>query len=104
MNTLFTAFWYNHQVKLTRPPVGPPQETVLYGPLCMNIDVVRDKCLLPNLHRGEQVVIHPVGAYNVTQSMQFIEMKPAVVLVSPKGEVKLIKRRETMEDMVAMES
>ena len=68
------------------------------------IDVVRDKCLLPNLHRGEQVVIHPVGAYNVTQSMQFIEMKPAVVLVSPKGEVKLIKRRETMEDMVAMES
>ena len=104
VNLLYTSTWYDLNVSPTQHYSGAWEDVILYGPLCMNIDVVREKCLLPNLHRGEQVVIHPVGAYNVTQSMQFIEMKPAVVMVSGKGEVKLIKRRETMEDLVSLES
>lgn len=104
VNLLYTSTWYDLAVAPTQYYSGTWEEVVLYGPLCMNIDVVRERCLLPNMHRGEQVVIHPVGAYNVTQSMQFIEMKPAVVMVKPSGEAVLIKRRETMEDMVALES
>lgn len=120
VNLLYTSTWYDLKVAPTQYYSGTWEEVILYGPLCMNIDVVREKCLLPNLHRGEQVVIHPVGAYNVTQSMQFIEMKPAVVmvrqstgdgdpkggtpqLISGKSEVRIIKRRETMEDIVALE-
>ena len=104
VNLLYTSTWYDLKVAPTQYYSGTWEDVILYGPLCMNIDVVRDKCLLPNLHRGEQVVIHPVGAYNVTQSMQFIEMKPAVVLISGKSDVRIIKRRETMEDMVALEA
>lgn len=104
VNLLYTSTWYDLAVSPTQYYSGTWEEVVLYGPLCMNIDVVRERCLLPNMHRGEQVVIHPVGAYNVTQSMQFIEMKPAVVMVKSSGEVVQIKRRETMEDMVALES
>jgi len=104
VNLLYTSTWYDLKVAPTQYYSGTWEDVILYGPLCMNIDVVRDKCLLPNLHRGEQIVIHPVGAYNVTQSMQFIEMKPAVVMISGKSDVRVIKRRETMEDMVALES
>ena len=56
-----------------------PEATVLYGPLCMNIDVLREQVQLPPLSVGDRVVFRNVGAYNVTQWMQFITMRPAVV-------------------------
>jgi hypothetical protein len=35
-----------------------------------------------------------VGAYTFTQSMQFIHLRPACVLISEGGEVELIRRRK----------
>jgi diaminopimelate decarboxylase len=40
-----------------------------------------------------------VGAYNVTQWMQFIEYRPAVVLVGEDGKVELIREREDLTDV-----
>ncbi|NOZ00832.1 MAG: diaminopimelate decarboxylase, partial [Deltaproteobacteria bacterium] len=42
VNTLFTAFWYKHDVIPAQEFAGTPEPTVIFGPLCMNIDVVRD--------------------------------------------------------------
>ena len=42
----------------------------------MNIDMVRDQILFQPLHTGDRVVIRHVGAYNVTQWMQFITERP----------------------------
>ena len=69
---LFTGFWYNHEVKPLRPLDGHAEETVLYGPLCMNIDVLRSSVMLPPLNVGDALLISSVGAYNNTQWMQFI--------------------------------
>jgi diaminopimelate decarboxylase len=55
------------------------------------------------MSRGDHLVIHPVGAYSVTQWMQFIEMRPAVVLIQQGGNVKEIRRRETVDDINSME-
>ena len=52
VNLLFTAFWYNHEVTPTHQLNGKPEETVLYGPLCMNIDVVREAIQFPLLKKG----------------------------------------------------
>ncbi|MBS1988970.1 MAG: alanine racemase [Cyanobacteria bacterium SZAS LIN-3] len=100
-NLLFTAYWYNHQVELVTPPRGPPEETVLYGPLCMNIDVVRSSVQLPPLQVGDTMVISPTGAYNNTQWMQFIEYRPNVVLVHEDGDVSVIREAENLQSMVA---
>ena len=62
VNLLFTAFWYNHEVKPLRPLDGIAEETVLYGPLCMNIDLVRASIMLPPLNVGEPLIIRPAGA------------------------------------------
>jgi diaminopimelate decarboxylase len=70
----------------------------------MNIDIVRENCLLPTMRKGDSLVIHPVGAYNVTQWMQFIEMRPAVVLIKPDKTVKQIRRKETVDDINSFES
>ncbi len=103
VNVLFTSFWYRHDITPTTPPRGLPEPTVLYGPLCMNIDVVCDNLMLPPLEVGSRVVIGPVGAYNVTQSMQFIHLRPAVAMIHESGEHDVIRRAETLDDLVVGE-
>jgi diaminopimelate decarboxylase len=100
---LFTAFWYNHRVTPTRLLQGRPEETVIYGPLCMNIDVMRNSIMLPPLSIGDALVFSPVGAYNNTQWMQFIEYRPNVVLIDAQHQVSVIRRAENLEVVSAQE-
>jgi diaminopimelate decarboxylase len=103
VNVLFTSFWYKHDVVPVRPKTGTPEPTVIYGPLCMNIDVVRDNIMLPPMDVGEQLVFRHVGAYNVTQWMQFITYRPAVVMVGTDGRHELLRRAENLETILAQE-
>ena len=103
-NLLFTAFWYRHDVVPAQEVGGLAEPTVLYGPLCMNIDVLRDSVSLPPLSVGDRLVFRNVGAYNVTQWMQFIALRPAVVMVGRSGEVAVIRRPETVDDINAHEA
>jgi diaminopimelate decarboxylase len=103
VNILFTSFWYKHDLVPAqdfRPTLEP---TVVHGPLCMNIDVVRETMLLPPMKVGERVVFRNVGAYNVTQWMQFITYRPAVVLVGRDGQHALMRRAEDLQAVVAQE-
>lgn len=99
INILYTTTWYQPSIYPAAEPVAGMQPTTVYGCLCMNIDVIREEASLPDLRAGDAVVIHPVGAYNITQSMQFIAYRPAVVIVAPDRQVHLIRRRETLEDV-----
>jgi diaminopimelate decarboxylase len=103
VNLLFTAFWYNHDVVPAQDFRGMLEPTVLYGPLCMNIDVMRDSVSLPPLSPGDRVVFRNVGAYNMTQWMQFITLRPAVVMIGDGGKVGLVRRAETVEDFKTFE-
>jgi diaminopimelate decarboxylase len=69
----------------------------------MNIDVVRESISLPLLNKGDHVVVHKVGAYNMTQWMQFIQMRPNVVMIDTGGEVHLIRELESLETMLRYE-
>ncbi len=101
VNLLFTGFWYDHQVKLTAPKTGQPTDTVLYGPMCMNIDVLRRSVSLPPLVVGDVLMFGPVGAYNNTQWLQFIEYRPNVVLIHSDGQHSVIR---AAEDLAVMNS
>jgi diaminopimelate decarboxylase len=103
VNILYTATWYDFDVTIDRPIPGAPVPSLLCGPLCMNIDVVRERAMLPPLPRGTRLMIAPVGAYNVTQWMQFIAYRPAVVLISEAGAVEVIRAREDLADLEACE-
>jgi diaminopimelate decarboxylase len=100
VNLLYTSTWYRFTVELDRPTAGEPEPSVLYGPLCMNIDVVDEAVPLPPLERGQRVILSPVGAYNVTQWMQFIQYRPAVVLVGEQGQVELIRAAEGLSHVL----
>jgi diaminopimelate decarboxylase len=103
VNILFTSFWYDHRITPAQPFTHYSEETMLYGPLCMNIDVIRENVSLPLLNKGEHVVIHSVGAYNMTQWMQFITLRPRIVMIDPKNKVHVIRERETMAAVNDME-
>lgn len=103
VNVLFTAFWYNHKVQTTRPLQGVAEDTVLYGPLCMHIDIVRSSIMLPPLTVGDTLVISPVGAYNNTQWMQFIEYRPNIVMIHADKRVSIIRKAEDLSVVTAQE-
>ncbi len=103
INVNITAWWYKQKVIPTHPFPGTYQNTVFFGPLCMNIDVIRPTVPFPDLHAGDRILITPVGAYNVTQWMQFIEYRPNVVLINETGKVDLIREKENLSDVIHRE-
>jgi len=104
VNILFTSFWYDHKITPAQPFSHYAEDTVLYGPLCMNIDVIRDNVSMPLLNKGDNIVIHNVGAYNMTQWMQFITTRPKVVMIDKEGNTHIIRKGETLETIKDMES
>ncbi|NPA37571.1 MAG: diaminopimelate decarboxylase [Chlorobi bacterium] len=100
VNMLFTSFWYEHEIYPAKGETQFTEETTIYGPLCMNIDVLRAAIDFPVLKSGDNFVIKRVGAYNMTQWMQFIHNRPAIVLIDEKGESHLIREHETLETIM----
>ena len=99
VNLLFTSFWYKFEIEIDREVQGLNETCVIYGPMCMNIDVIDEGSLFPLLKRGTRLIISRVGAYNNTQWMQFIGYRPNVVLVSGNGVVEIIREAEDITDI-----
>ncbi len=99
VNLMFTSFWYDHDIRPVKPVSLQTEETSLCGPLCMNIDVLRNSLMFPLLKKGDHFVIKRIGAYNNTQWMQFITLRPNVILISENGTTHQIRRNETIESV-----
>jgi len=103
VNLLFTSFWYEHIIVPAQPFSHHTEETAIYGPLCMNIDVLRENIDFPLLKKNDHVVIKRIGAYNMTQWLQFITLRPRIVMIDEKGKSHLIRKNETLEVFKAFE-
>lgn len=99
INLLYTAAWYQFDVRPSRHVNAAAVPSRLYGPLCMAIDVIRENVDLPPLAAGDVLSLHPVGAYNAVQWMQFINYRPAVVMIGTDGKPELIRAREALADI-----
>ncbi len=96
MNMMSSIQWYRYKFQTAEDAGMTVEDTMVYGGLCMNIDVINQSLSLPPVRRGELLVIPHVGAYNLSQSWQFIYLRPAVIALDD-GEVHVIKRAETRE-------
>ncbi len=104
LNSLFTSLWYDHKISPAQKNGDQKEDMVMFGPLCMNIDVVRESITLPVLQKGDQVVVHKVGAYNMTQWMQFITLRPNIVMIDIENDTHIVRKAETMEYVQQLES
>ena len=96
VNILFTSFWYKHKIIPAQPTPQFTENSSIYGPLCMNIDCIREEILFPSVKVNDNLVIYNVGAYNMTQWMQFITYRPAVILINESGSIDVIRQAETL--------
>ncbi|MCE1188665.1 MAG: alanine racemase [Ignavibacteria bacterium] len=103
VNILFTGFWYKHKISVAQDSGYHTEEATIYGPLCMNIDCIRESIILPTLNRGDQLVIEYAGAYDVTQWMQFITLRPNIVMIMSDGSVELIRKAESLDYIMQQE-
>jgi diaminopimelate decarboxylase len=73
------------------------------GKHCESGDVLIDSVTLPEPRRGDLLAVPATGAYTLAMSSNYNGLpRPAAVLVS-KGEVRLIRRRETIDELLAHE-
>jgi diaminopimelate decarboxylase len=66
--------------------------------------VVRDAVNFPPVKVGDELVIERVGAYNMTQWMQFITFRPNVVLIDTEGKTHIIRNKENLETLTCIEA
>ncbi len=103
VNMLFTSFWYEHEIYPAKEISSNAEDTTIFGPLCMNIDVIRSAVKFPLMQKGDNYVIKRVGAYNMTQWMQFITLRPNIILIDKEGKTHIIRNKETNESLTSHE-
>ncbi|HKK63852.1 MAG TPA: hypothetical protein VJ951_14905, partial [Bacteroidales bacterium] len=103
VNMLFTSFWYEHNIVPAQDHQQDTEDTSIYGPLCMNIDVIRSAVQFPLLEKDDHVVINRIGAYNMTQWLQFITYRPKIIMINNEGKPEIIRDNENYESMNSLE-
>jgi len=80
-------------------------ETVsVAGMHCESGDVLIDDVLLPTPHRADLLAVPATGAYTLAMSSNYNGVgRPAAVLVRD-GEARVIRRRESVDDLLALEA
>jgi diaminopimelate decarboxylase len=74
------------------------------GKHCESGDVLIESVALPEPRRGDLLAVPATGAYTLAMGSNYNAVpRPAAVLVS-NGAARLIRRRETLDDLLALES
>ena len=83
---------------------APAQETVtLVGKFCESGDYLIRDIALPRLATGDIVAIPSSGAYGPSMASNYnLNPRPAIVVVKG-GDARLIRRRETYDDMMRLD-
>ena len=95
-----------HEVEVSRQGAqGPDTETVeqsVVGNICESGDILAKNRQLPLLHEGDVLGVLDAGAYGFVMSSSYNQRcRAAEILIQADGSVRLIRRRETLEDLAA---
>jgi diaminopimelate decarboxylase len=86
-----------------RPGAEHASEYAVCGKCCETGDVARYDALLPELGVGEILAVAATGAYGYSMASNYNRQpKPAVVGVE-NGEIRVLARRESYEDLIRLE-
>ena len=98
---LYSAY---HNVEPVALRAGEVRQYELVGPICESADVVARDRMLPPLDVGDLVAIRDAGAYGSAMASNYNRHPlPSEVLVDD-GSWRVIRRRQTIDDMTALES
>jgi diaminopimelate decarboxylase len=88
----------------SRADAEPDDAFAIAGKHCESGDVLIERVELPRPHRGDILAVPVTGAYTLAMSSTYNAVpRPAAVLVS-NGETRVIRRRETVDDLLGLEA
>ncbi|MCR9200294.1 MAG: diaminopimelate decarboxylase [Planctomycetaceae bacterium] len=92
-----------HHISVLGKENAPHDRVVdVVGSLCENNDKFAIERSLPEIERGDLLVIHDSGAHGHAMGFQYNgKLRSAELLLKENGEVELIRRAETYEDYFA---
>ena len=89
---------------------NPLIDTVVAGPLCESGDVFTQQeggkvetRALPEVKPGDYLVLHDTGAYGASMSSNYNSRPLLPEVLFDNGEPRLIRRRQTIEELLALE-
>ena len=103
MNDLIRPSLYKAYHKIEVLSDGEVSKANIVGPVCESGDFFAKDIDIPTTNHGDLVIIHSAGAYGFVMSSNYNSRpRPAEVAIID-GKDKLIRRRESFEDLIALE-
>ncbi len=107
-NTLARPMLYDsfHDVEIYRKNFDgqkiEEKEQTIVGNICESGDIIAKNRVLPVIKENDIIAMLDAGAYGFSMSSNYTQrLKPAEVLIQKDGSAKLIRRRDTFDDIFA---
>lgn len=107
-NALSRPMMYDsfHDVEIYRQGAGAEedsQEQSIVGNICESGDILAKDRKLPVIKTGDTIAMLDAGAYGFAMASPYTQrLRPAEVLITKDGSARLIRRRETIEDVMRL--
>ncbi len=92
-----------HRIEPVQPRSGPIGTWEFVGPLCESSDVVGRDRALPPLEVGDLVAVRDAGAYGSAMSSTYNRRPLPCEVMVEEGRWEVVRRRQTVDDMTALE-
>lgn len=94
----------HHDVEIYRPSEVKSvksEKVNIVGNICESGDIIAKERVLPEIFEGDVLGVMDAGAYGYCMASNYNNrLRPAEVLITEKGNAKLIRRRDTLEDVM----
>jgi len=105
MNDLVRPSLYGsfHAIREVTPKGRPELNVDVVGPICESGDFLARDRDIPGVESGELLAVFSAGAYGFTMSSNYNSRPRAAEVLVDGDKVTLARRRETYEDLIALE-
>ena len=94
---LYSAF---HEIEPVAPRRGDPITADIVGPVCETTDTLGVARVLPPVEVGDLLAVRDTGAYGSVMASNYNRRPTAAEVMVDDGEARLIRRRQTVDDML----
>ncbi len=94
-----------HDVELYRKGkklnIQEKEKVIIVGDICESGDIIASDRYLPKIEEGDIIGVMDAGAYGYSMACNYNNrLRPAEVLIDSNGKDRLIRKRETFEDLL----
>ena len=106
MNDLLRPALYSayHKIDVITDSKEETRPVDIVGPVCESGDFFAKDYPLPPLEHNDLVIVNSAGAYGFGMGSNYNTRGRSAEVALQNGEVRLIRRRETFEDLIALET